>query len=55
MLTFSGLCRDLFLLAHAGLGDGPGPRGARWEQRVADYFAGRGAPTETLPGGYSRR
>ena len=51
MITFSDLCRDLFLLAHIGI-DGVGShRGWKWEQRVGDYLAKRGAPVEVLPGG----
>jgi hypothetical protein len=49
--TFAGLCRDLFLLSQFGI-DGEGPtRGFRWESRIADYLARRGAPVEALPGG----
>ena len=53
MIALSDLCRDLFLLGHIGIdGSGPG-RGRQWEQRVADYLANRGLPSEVLPGGYS--
>ena len=52
MISLSDFCRDLFLLAYAGI-DASGPiRGWRWEQRVAGYLARRGVPVETLPGGY---
>ncbi len=51
MLTFSSLCRDLFLLSQYGI-DGEGPlRGFRWEARIAEYLGRNGAPVEALPGG----
>lgn len=46
------LCRDLFFLAQHELGDDGAARGFRWEQRIADHLARRGAPVEALPGGY---
>lgn len=46
------LCRDLFLLAQHELGGAGAARGFRWEQRIAEHLARRGAPVEALPGGY---
>jgi hypothetical protein len=46
------LCRDLFLLAQHEFGVEGAARGLRWEQRIAEHLARRGAPVEALPGGY---
>lgn len=51
-MTFSQLCHDLFLHANAGMRDQGVIRGARWEQRIAEYVSSRGIPTSALPGGY---
>jgi|SRR5271165_1328943 len=51
-MTFSRLCQDLFLHANAGLSDQGLIRGARWEQRIAEYVSLRGIATSAVPGGY---
>jgi hypothetical protein len=50
-MTFSHLCRDLFLLSNLDLGTNGSPRGSRWEQRIADHFGGRCVPSAVFPGG----
>jgi hypothetical protein len=50
-LSYSALCRDLFLLAQDA-DDGAGPeRGQRWESQIADELALQSYPVECLPGG----
>src|SRR5690349_17193594 len=51
--SFARLCRDLFVLAHAGVRGRGAERGARWERRIADYVAASGLPVDVLPGGYT--
>jgi hypothetical protein len=54
MITFAGLCRDLFLLSQPAATEVAGPlRGHHWERSIGDYLAARGIRTQTLPGGYS--
>src|SRR4051794_16783651 len=53
MISFAGLCRDLFLLVHSMDQESGGPeQGRRWERRVAEYLTDHGIRTDTLPGGY---
>lgn len=52
-MTFSRLCRDLFLLSNLDMGAKGPLRGARWEQRIADHLAGLCVPAEAFPGGCS--
>ena len=52
-MTFTRLCREIFLLAQSVVEDnGPG-RGRAWENRVAAYLARSGAPAAALPGAYA--
>ena len=51
MITFAGLCRDLFLMAQL-----PGVRdagGLEWERLVEEHLSLRGVRTDVLPGGCS--
>jgi hypothetical protein len=49
--SYSGLCRDLFLLAQEN-DDGVGPdRGPRWESGIALELALQGYPVASVPGG----
>ena len=53
MVTFSGLCLDLFVLAQQETDSAVGAsRGRVWEDAVAERLAGRGIPVESVPGGY---
>ena len=51
MISFAGLCRDLFLIAQ--LPQGRGSRGHEWECLVQRHLAKRGVRSDVLPGGYS--
>ena len=51
MISFPGLCRDLFLMAQVPLmGDA---RGHQWERSIQEHLANRGVRSDVLPGGYS--
>ena len=51
MISFAGLCRDLFLIAQLPLGIGGS--GREWGCFLQGYLAKHGVRSDVLPGGYS--
>ncbi len=51
MISFAGLCRDLFLIAQLPLGIGGS--GREWGCLLQEYLAKHGVRSDVLPGGYS--
>ncbi len=50
MISFPGLCRDLFLMAQIPLS--AASRGHQWERWIQHHLANRGVRSDVLPGGY---
>ncbi len=51
MISFAGLCRDLFLMGQVPLS--AASRGHEWERRIQHHLANRGVRSDPLPGGYT--